>query len=96
MRLWSSRLSLRREALDLLEVVDVVASHGFNEGPEGHGAAFGVSGGAVAIFFGDGGEQPCIPVADGLEETEGGIEIVGGVAFCPGFLIEGRMRAWSG
>ena len=36
------------EAFDLLKVVDVVAGHGFYDGPEGHGASLGVGGGAVA------------------------------------------------
>ena len=41
----------RGEALQLLEVVDVVAGHGFDYGPERHRAALGVGGGAVAIFL---------------------------------------------
>ena len=39
------------EAFDLLKVVDVVAGHGFYDGPEGHGAAFGVGGTAVAVVL---------------------------------------------
>jgi hypothetical protein len=39
------------EAFDLLKVVDVVAGHGFYDGPEGHGAALGVGGGAVAVVL---------------------------------------------
>jgi len=77
------------EAFDLLEVVDVVAGHGFDDGPEGHGAAFGVGGGAAAIVVGDGGEEEQVPVAGGLEEGERGFELVGGGAFGPGVLVEG-------
>lgn len=49
-------------------MVDVVAGHGFYDGPEGHGSALGMGGGAVAVGFGDGGEETEIPVAGGLEE----------------------------
>jgi hypothetical protein len=77
------------EAFDLLEVVDVVAPHGFDDGPEGHGAAFGVGGAAVAIFVGDSVEVEEIPVAGGLEESEGGFELICAVAFGPGFLVKG-------
>ena len=77
------------EAFDLLEVVDVVAGHGFDDGPEGHGAAFGVGGAAVAVFLGDGVEEEQVPVAGGLEEGQGGFELVGCVAFGPGVLVEG-------
>jgi hypothetical protein len=77
------------EAFDLLEVVDVVAAHGFYDGPEGHGAAFGVGSGAVAVFVGDGVEVEHIPGAGGFEEGECGLELIGGVAFGPDFLVEG-------
>ena len=95
MRLWGYRrlpaLSFLggSEAFDLLEVVDVVASHGFDDGPEGHGAAFGVGGAAVAIVLRDGVEEEQVPVARGLEERHGGFELVGVVTFGPGFLVEG-------
>jgi hypothetical protein len=79
----------RNETFDLLQVVDVVAGHGFYDGPEGHGAALGVGGGAVAVVLRDGGEEEEVPVAGGLEESETGFELVGCVAFGPGFLIEG-------
>ena len=77
------------EALDLLEVVDVVAGHGFDDGPEGHGATFGVGGEAVAILLGDGVEKEQVPAACGLEESEGGLELVGFVARGPGVLVKG-------
>jgi hypothetical protein len=70
-------------------VVNVVASHGFDDGPEGHGSAFGVGGGMVAVLFGDGGEETQVPVAGGLVEGQGGVEVVGGVAIGPALLIEG-------
>lgn len=77
------------EALELLEVVEVVAGHGFDDGPEGHGASLGVSCGAVAVVVGDGGEKEEVPVADGVEESERGFERVDGVALSPGVLVEG-------
>jgi hypothetical protein len=77
------------EAFDLLKVVDVVAGHGFYDGPEGHGAAFGVGGAASAVVLRDGGEEEQVPVAGGLEESECGLEVVGCVTFGPGVLVEG-------
>ena len=66
-----------------------MAGHGFDDGPEGHGAALGMSGGAVALVVGDCGEEEQIPVAHGLEESERGFDMVDGVALRPGVLIEG-------
>jgi hypothetical protein len=77
------------EAFDLLKVVDVVAGHGFYDGPESHGAAFGVGGAAAAVLLRDGGEEEQVPVASGLEESERGFEVVGCVTFGPGVLVEG-------
>ena len=77
------------EAFDLLKVVDVVAGHGFYDGPEGHGAALGMGGGAMAFVAGDGGEEEEVPVAHGLEESECRLDGVDGVPVSPGFLIEG-------
>jgi len=77
------------EAFDLLKVVDVVARHGFYDGPKGHGATLGVGGGAAAVVLGDGCEEEQVPVAGGLEEGERGFELVGCVAFGPGVLVEG-------
>jgi hypothetical protein len=77
------------DAFKLLEMVDVVAGHGFYDGPEGHGAALGMGGGAMAFVAGDGCEEEKIPVAHCLEESERGLDGVDGVAVAPGFLIEG-------
>ena len=66
-----------------------MAGHGFDDGPEGHGAALGMGGAAVAVVLGDGGEEQQVPVARGLEEGEGRLEMIGGVAFGPGVLVEG-------
>jgi len=66
-----------------------VTGHGFDDGPEGHGAALGVGGGAVALVVGYGGEEEEVPVAHGLEESECGLDMVDGVALRPGVLIEG-------
>ena len=96
MRLWGSSFRLvglirgdGGDAFDLLKVVDVVASHGFDDGPEGHGAAFGVGSAAAAVVVGDGVEVEKIPVASGLKESKGGGERVGRIAHGPGVLIEG-------
>jgi hypothetical protein len=77
------------KAFQLLEMVDVVAGHGFYDGPEGHGAALGMGGGAMAFVAGDGGEEEEVPVAHGLEESECRLDGVDGVPVSPGFLIEG-------
>lgn len=66
-----------------------MAGHGLDDGPEGHGAAFGVGGGVVAVVFRDGGKEEEVPVADGVEESERGFELVDGVALGPGVLVEG-------
>jgi len=70
-------------------VVKVVAGHGFYDGPEGHGSALGVGGGVATVVLGDGEEEAEVPVAGGLEECKGGVEVVGGVALGPALLIEG-------
>jgi hypothetical protein len=77
------------EVLKLPKVVDVVAGHGFDDGPEGHRAPLGVGGGAVAVVLRDGGEEEQVPVARGVEESEGWFEVVDGVALGPCFLVEG-------
>ena len=66
-----------------------MAGHGFDDGPEGHGAAFGMGGGAMALVAGDGGEEQKVPVAHGLEERECRLDGVDGVAVGPGLLVEG-------
>ena len=63
------------EAFDLLKVVDVVAGHGFYDGPKGHGAALGVGCEAMPVILRDGGEEEQVPVAGGLEESEAGLEV---------------------
>jgi hypothetical protein len=77
------------EAFDLLKVVDVVPGHGFDDGPEGHGAAFGVGRGTVAVVLRDGGEEEQVPVARRLEEGECGFKVVRLVTHRPGVLVEG-------
>src|SRR3954451_21271337 len=93
MRLWACRFRSGAvacgEAFDLLEVIDVVAGHGFHDGPEGHGAPLGVGGRTVAVVLRDGGEEEQVPVAGCLEECKSRLEVVGGVALAPGSLIEG-------
>ena len=66
-----------------------MARHGFYDGPEGHGSSFGVGGGVVAVFLGDGGEEAQVPDACGPVEGQGGVEAVGGVALGPALLVEG-------
>src|SRR5258708_20127257 len=75
------------QAFDLLKVVDVVAGHGFYDGPEGHGAALGVGGAAVPVVLRDGGEEEQIPVARGLEEGQRGVGVGGLVTLRPGLLV---------
>ena len=65
-----------------------MAGHGFDDGPEGHGAAFGMGGGAMAFVAGDGGEEEEIPVTHGLEERECRLDGIDGVAVGPGLLVE--------
>jgi hypothetical protein len=77
------------DAFDLLKVVDVVAGHGFDDGPEGHGATLGVGGTAAAVVVRDGGQEEEIPVAGCLEESHCGLELVGAVACGPDVLVEG-------
>ena len=72
----------------MLKVVDVVAGHGFYDGPEGHGAALGVGGAAMAVVLGDSREEEQVPVAGGLKEGERGFELVRCVAFGPGVLVK--------
>jgi hypothetical protein len=79
----------RGDTLDLPNVIDIVAGHGFDDGPEGHGAALGVGGDAVAVGFCDGAEEAEIPFAGILEEIERLRKIVCGIALCPGLLVEG-------
>lgn len=75
--------------MELLEVVEVVAGHGFDDGPEGHGSSFGMGGEAAPVVFSDGGEEAKIPGAGCLEEGQGRGCIVGCVALGPVVLIEG-------
>jgi hypothetical protein len=96
MRLWVCRSAKRPtlafcggQAFDLLKVVDVVAGHGLYYGPEGHGAALGVGGAAVAVVLRDGGEEEQVPVASGLEESQRWLEMVGCVTLGPGLLVKG-------
>ena len=77
------------EPFDLLKVVDVVAGHGFYDGPEGHGAALGVGGAAMAVVLGDSREEEQVPVAGGLEEGQAGPEVIGCITFGPSLLVEG-------
>ena len=66
-----------------------MASHGFDDGPEGHGAAFGMGGGAMAFVAGDGGEEEEVPVAHALEERERRLDGIDSVAVGPRLLVEG-------
>jgi hypothetical protein len=77
------------EPAQLAEVIEVVAGHGFDNGLEGHGAAFGMGNDAAG-----GGWQSCVnerevPVAEGGEcrERLGGGDA--GVCGGPLVLIEG-------
>jgi len=66
-----------------------VTSHSFDDGPEGHGAAFGVGGAAAAVVVRDGIEVEKIPVPGSVKESNCRGELVGRIADGPGVLIKG-------
>jgi len=70
-------------------MINIVARHGLNYGPEGHGSPFGMGGWVVAVVLGDCGEEAQVPVAGGLVKSHGRIEAVGRVTVSPALLIEG-------
>jgi hypothetical protein len=75
--------------LKLGDVVEVVASHGFDEGGEGHGAAFGVGDGLCGRCWRGVADEDEVPFAHGGEGCEGllrGDSRVGGGPLC---LVEG-------
>ena len=76
-----------RQTLELREVVEVVAGHGFDDGPEGHGATFGMGYGALALGLGEFVEQEQVPGTGGFEEVERGIDVEVCVARGPFFLV---------
>jgi hypothetical protein len=81
-------------------MVDIMAGHSFDDGPEVHRAPFGMSGKPVAISFRDGAEVMKIPFARGLKEIERRYQIVSNVTLYPDVLIkrlDDRMRLthWS-
>jgi len=77
------------ELLKLGDVVEVVAGHGFDDGGEGHGAAFWVGYGLCGRGWRGVADEDEVPFAHGGEGGErllrGDARIVGG----PFFLIEG-------
>jgi hypothetical protein len=73
----------------LLEVVEIVTGHGFNNGPEGHGAALRMGGESATVFVVHGSEELHVPGARAPEEVERRSQIVRGVALGPDFLVEG-------
>ena len=70
-------------------MVNIVTSHGFDKGPKGHGASFGVGGEAMTVSLGDGAEKVEIPLAGRLEEIERSNQIVSNVTLHPNRLIKG-------
>lgn len=65
-----------------------MAGHGFDDGPEGHGAALGVGGLALTVGFGGGGDEFEVPVAGGVKEHHGRGEVVGCVTVGPDALVK--------
>ena len=86
---FQGRALARSQSLELPEVVQVVASHGFNDSLEGHGAALGVSDGAVGGGGPCGGEEAKIPGAHRGEDGKSFGARDAGVGGCPLVLIEG-------
>jgi hypothetical protein len=70
-------------------VVEVVASHGFDDGGEGHGATFGMGNGLVGVGRQSGLDEDQVPAAEDGERGERFVGIDGRVAGCPLVLIEG-------
>jgi hypothetical protein len=70
-------------------VIAVVSGDGFDQGLEGHGAAFGMGEGFREGVGGEGGDEVDVPVAERGEGGEGGVGIEVGVGARPGVLIEG-------
>ena len=70
-------------------MVEVVASHGFDDGGEGHGAAFGMGNGLVRVGGQSGLDEEQIPAAENREGGERFVGIEGGIAGCPLILVEG-------
>jgi len=66
-----------------------MAAHGFDDRLEGHGAAFRVSDGFRQGFGRERGDQLHVIGANGSEECQGGLGVVGGIGLRPSVLIEG-------
>lgn len=89
---WSERswrLFCGGDSFELLDVVDVVASHGFYDGSEGHGAAFRVGDGLGGSFGRGVADEDEVPLAHGDEGGEGLLGGDAGVVFGPAVLVEG-------
>lgn len=71
-------------------MIAVVAGHGFDDGPERHGAALRVRHFFGAIFGGNGCQESQIPGANRIKSRVGRGEIVGCIALRIDILIEGQ------
>lgn len=76
------------EVLDLLEVVQVVAGHGVEDGLEGERTAFGMVGFACEFGFAQAAYQLQVPLPERAKERECGGQIVVRIVLGPGVLIE--------
>src|ERR1700722_11969030 len=69
-------------------MVNIVARHGLDEGPEGHSATFRVGCKAIAISFGVCADEVKVPFPCRLEEIECSHQVVSHVALHPNILIK--------
>lgn len=75
-------------------MIDVMSGHGFNDGPEGHGAALRMCGLALAVLRRCALDQKNVCVPDGEEEGQCAVEVEVGVALGPAVLVEG-LYCWA-
>lgn len=86
---WVASLSVGLDLVELGEVVEVVAGHGFEIDLEGQGTALWVGQLAGEIGLAAVADEFEVPLARGAEELERGGQAIGGVARGPGVLVEG-------
>jgi hypothetical protein len=70
-------------------VVEVVTTHGFDDGGEGHGATLGMGDGLVGVGGQGGLDEDQVPAAEHGERGERFVGIDGGIAGGPLVLVEG-------
>jgi hypothetical protein len=80
--------SVLPQFLELGDVVEVVAGHGFYDGGEGHGAALGVGYGLLGCRCWGVADQDQVPLAHGGEGSDGLLGRDAGVGDGPLFLVK--------